>query len=352
MFSKEKREFNDINELYSFMLERYYYKFPKIKAENISGRGTTNPIINNFISRRTYKVVGNSQTDRHIMETMKPLDLAKTERIVDGYKATLKIPEKKNNKISAEIFDIVISPDKTLQEKLDFLGSAPYGLPDPMIELYVSAAIALGKVRLLKNGKYVQNNSIELSKIKNSQYSLEFLDDGKYNVQSLTYAKEMWEIIGTQINSLHYLEFDPLIHANPAEIDKKIVALKGDVDLFREALSMIVDWLKDRSLNAVNFNELLNKLNVVKEILNFENFVESFISIPKKLFPEKDYELALKDFDIMLQNYKILKDGRNRKKINNTLIFIEKLEEQSDRFKGFDRVEGAFDKLKKRKLNT
>ena len=153
IFNDATLEFDNYDELISYMLKKHYYKFPNIKSPISSERGLTNKIINTFVipKEKTIPSNSNAEENRHIKDTMKAIGLAEIKEMALGnIKAELRLPTEDIDSKSTEIFNIVCNNDK--DDIFNILGKAPYGLPDFLIELYIGCAYSLEKIYVYEGG--------------------------------------------------------------------------------------------------------------------------------------------------------------------------------------------------------
>ncbi len=328
--NNEELEFSSIYNLYAYILKRHYYKFPNIEMP-INDRGTTNKIIKAFVAPREKEISRNatSEEDRHVKGTMFLLDLAKISKKVAGnVKAELKIPQKENSSISAEIFEIVCNNEK--DKVFDILERAPYGMPEFLIEFYIGCAASLGKVNILKSGKLEPVSSEALKYIKNNA-SVEIKKvDNDLDLDELQYAKKVWAIIGKNIDSRKYNDFKP-----EKGVKDKIglmLDIVQDIKVFLNKLQHSINVLKQKGFNLNYSIKLQAGLEKLCDFPEPEKYIKTLNEIPSRIFDNKDREKALKQFDDLIIKLSKIMDNTQ---IYNVLSYCMIIEENKYKFENF-----------------
>lgn len=344
VFSKgEVKEFRAKEDLFEFILKRYYYKFPQIDTENISGRTTTNKLIDYFVvpKEKPIPVKVTKEEDRQIKETMKSLDLAEISPRAGGEeKAVLKMPEKRNNEISWEIFNLIISAEPSVKEKINILGAEPYGIPDYLAELYISCAVSLGKVYLMENEVLKEGTSANIRRITTGNFEL-IKADNDIDLEELSYTKSIWSIIAQNISSLSVKEFTPEKGVNFTTLR---VSLGKDVEQFNNNLETGVTGFSTINLKVNELESLLIKIKEVSKVGSPKNFVQKFNNIPLEIFDLSDKKESLSKFEKLIENYaKLMKDLA---RVQNVLTFSSSIvDKESYRFTSVDQVQNVYNEL-------
>ncbi len=340
VFSDSVIEPNDINELYKYMIDRYYYKFPEINVERINGRTSTNRLIDNFISNGEDQIPTTSNKEEHkqIRETLVPLGLAKSDDYVGGEKVQLSKPNSNDNKKSYEIWNRIIEGGCTTRDLLNILSSAPYGLPDFLVEVYLSCAIALEEIRIFENSSIIQNNSREIAHICSKSCKIE-KSGVRISTDKLHQLKDIWKVFGVVFSSNEEKSFDPDKKVKQMELRQHLVRDVRSIVEILEAQRARFDILKINSTQLDNLITQLNKpVNNLEYILP-EKFFEFFVQIPEKVF-EREYQKALFELENFLKNLKKFQkqfnevkeiyNGINANKSKEDIDYIECIKEKKD----------------------
>jgi len=328
IFPDSTIEPNDIYELYKYMLDRYYYKFPEINVERINGRTSTNKLIDNFISKGEEQIPTTSNKEEHkqIRETLVPLGLAKLHEYVGGEKVQLSKPNSNDNKKSYEIWNIIIEGGRTTRDLLNILNSPPYGLPDFLVEIYLSCAIALEEIRIFENSSIIQNNSSEIARICSKSCKIQ-KSGVKISIHKLYRLKNIWKVFGTIFTSNEEKSFDPDKTVKTMELRQHLVRdVKSIVEIL-EAQRDRFDMLKIKSSQLDNLVEQLNELVNNKDYIIPEKFFEFFVEIPETVF-RVEYQKALFELENFLNNLKMFqKQFSEVKEIYNNINVIRTKED-------------------------
>lgn len=330
VFNNGVREFETYDELFKYTLENHYDKFPRIKSPMRSERRITNQIIKTFIAPG-HKIIGgksNAEEDRHIKNTMVDLDLATTKRMPEGNeKVELKMPIKKNNEISAEIFDIVCNCEK--DEMFNILEKEPYGMPEFLIELYIACAVSLGKIYINKGNTLLAVESGVLSNIKdNREVSFKRSADN-LDYEALKYAKDLWQIIGKAISSNNYIDFDPEKRIrNKMRLQRDIY---GDILVFLDKLKSNLNILEGRGFEFKPVKKLGFELESLNKVLEPEKYIKRMNELPNRVVGGSDKDKSLKEIEDMIEGFSNI--TKDLKKYLNILSSCNEIEENKFRFK-------------------
>ncbi len=249
--NRQPQEAQDLNTILADMFTRYYYKFPKVRAERINGRNTTNALIETCIANPQHIFPNDTQeVARQARDTLQVLGLCSWEGGGGGkYKVELKEPAPGSE--GYEIWKIVLdtladasqTPFATLYKRLE---EAPYGLPSYMVELYIAAARALKKVYILdKNNKMpaVSKDLVaDITKVKDKGYRVLPVEETEV---PYTYICSIWQAIDEPLGLRHYQELEKSLGRT---IDDQRVwfELKADSNnLLRNRISQVIGNLRE-----------------------------------------------------------------------------------------------------------
>lgn len=212
--NRQPQEAQDLNTVLVDLFERYYYKFPKVRVERISGRSTTNALIEKcIVNPQTTFASDTSEVARQTRDTLQVLGLCSWEKAAGG-KYVVKLKEPEPGTEGYEIWRIVLDT-LTDASGISFatlykrLSEAPYGLPDYMVELYIAAVRALKKVYILdKSGKMpaVSKGLVrDITRRKDKDYRV-------LPVQEIevpyTYICSVWQAIDEALGLRYYQELE------------------------------------------------------------------------------------------------------------------------------------------------
>jgi len=273
---RQPHEAQDLETVLANMFERHYYKFPKIKAERINGRNTTNALIQSCIVnlRSTFAANDTSEAARHARDTLQVLGLCSWNSAAGGkFEIELKEPEPRRE--GYEIWKIVLdtltssiaSPFGTLYSRLS---EAPYGLPDYMVELYIAAVLALKKAYVLdKSGKMPAVSKAlvaDITKRKDKDYQVLPAETTEV---PYTFICSVWKAIDEVLGVRYYQELEKNLGRTVDE-QKIWLALKQDSNNFlqnRLFANRMNDRLKDIDAESPSLTKLIKHLEEVRYIL-------------------------------------------------------------------------------------
>jgi hypothetical protein len=267
-------EARDLNAILEDMFQRYYFKFPKVKAERITGRGTTNALIEScIVNPRTTFASDTSEVARQARDTLQVLGLCTWEKTAGGYAVELKEPEPGTE--GYEIWKVVLdtltgdssTPLATLYSRL---AEAPYGLPDYMVELYIAAAASktLKKIYVWDKSGTTPAVSKELVTdiTRNKDKGYQIRPTEKSTVP-YTYTCSIWKAIDEPLNLRYYQDLEKSL-SRTVDDPKVWFALKQDSsNLLQNHLSQVRQTLGVMEAESMSFNVLIRHLEQVKPII-------------------------------------------------------------------------------------
>jgi len=266
----------DLATVLTSMFEQHYNKFPKIKAERINGRSTTNALIQSCIVnlRTTFSANDTSEAARHARDTLQMLGLCSWNSAAGGkFEAELKEPEPRCE--GYEIWKIVldtltgenVSPIDSLYTRLS---AAPYGLPDYMVELYIATAFALKKVYILdKSGKMpaVSKELVaDITKRRDKGYTVLRAETAEV---PYTFICSVWKAIDETLGLRYYQELER--NLGRAVDEQKIwFALKQDSNNFLQNLLLsrqVNEQLRNIDVESPSLTILIKHLGEIRHKL-------------------------------------------------------------------------------------
>lgn len=287
--NRQPQAAQDLNTILVDMFERYYYKFPKVKAENISGRNTTNALINScIVNPQTTFASDSSEVARQTRDTLQVLGLCSWEKAAGGkYNVELKEPQpgKEGYEIWKTVLDTLAhasgTPFAALYQRLE---EAPYGLPDFMVELYIAAARALGKVYILdKNGTMPPVSTGLVRDITRRK-------DGDYRVLPIqetevpyTYICLVWQTIDKSLGLRHYQELEKNL-GRTIDDQKTWFEFKADSNnLLKNRLGQVRENLNAIEAESTPFAILLKHLEQIRGIFPAAEGFEQLAALGEEL---------------------------------------------------------------------
>jgi hypothetical protein len=331
-------------ELFEELLYRYYDKFPlEIEVENFDSRSASNSVIKRMIATGEDMVSKSSSSvfQKQIFNTMKPLDLVTTEEQPDNYKVKMKIPKEEVSQKSYQVWQIIINNNMSIQDKFETLESAPYGLNEALIELYIAVALGLGKFRLKdRNGKVITApNKDHIAKIKSNNYNMEEVPDT--HVGKKEKVKEVWQILSKIIPNSQYRSFDP--HGKK-EDNKFFAILGGEIKAAINNLDRDQDVMTSKGFNTKGLARLKNELVKATKSMSPEEFYEKLIELVDNLYPGKAYNATLKEIEDLINNLDKFK--KEKKRVNNLLKQLNNLKGKIHILSGYPDLKEKLKKVK------
>lgn len=162
------------------LFDDLYPRFPRIRMESVSGRGVTNAAINGFIADTTRTLPDSdlSVDARFIRDGMSAMGLVNMKPYAGGQIVSLTIPDAAHSAydIWREVLDSLGKEKQPIKSLYDALMGPPYGLPDFLVEVYVSTYLALrkGAVIDLVTKRVETSPSAELARIITKEKDVRF----------------------------------------------------------------------------------------------------------------------------------------------------------------------------------
>ncbi len=194
-----------------------YPQFPRIKMESVSGRGVINPVINGLIANRTETLPNSDQSisSRFIRQGMPAMGLVSMKPYAGGQIASLTTPDVTDPAydIWREVMDLLSEDNQPFRTLYDTLETPPYGLPDFLIEVYVSTYLALKKGAIidLKTKRVETSPSDGLAKLitKEKDARFEVIPPGESAEVLRNFMISVWKMIADAIELPGYKDIDP-----------------------------------------------------------------------------------------------------------------------------------------------
>jgi hypothetical protein len=293
-----KDGFPSLEELQKFLLLRYFSRFPGMDAGAVRGKNSIHALVDDFLvfgGRTNIPANYSSETDRLIMDVLKPLDLVKIERSGSGYSARLKMPEAANNPESYEIWTIVNDTGKTVKEIFSVLEAAPYGLPDYLVELYIAAAVAANRLVIRYRGQTLPLNKMNIALINSAGYTLEEMRAASPELKAA--VKRVWMEFCKIHSRCGAKEFEPGI---PQSDDQVYSAISGDMADVRVMLEGFEARLENAGIKNSTALTLMKELNDLTAVRSPIDYMEAFVTLPRKASGISDYKEAFGFFGLFL----------------------------------------------------
>ena len=286
----QPQEAQDLNTVLVDMFERYYYKFPKVRVERITGRSTTNALIDNCIANPRKTFSGDtSEVARQARDTLQVLGLCSWDKAAGGqYVVEPKEPEPGSE--GYEIWKIVLdtltdasAPFATLYERLS---APPCGLPDYMVELYIAAVVAHKKVHVLDQSGAMPPVSKGLvagiTKQKDKGYRV--LPAQRTEVPYI-YICSVWQAIDEPLGLRHYQELQKNLSRTVTVDDQKTwLSLKADArNLLQNRLVRVTENLKIIEAESTPLTTLVSHLERLMPLLPAAQGFEQLATLGQEL---------------------------------------------------------------------
>lgn len=345
IFKDATLEFDNYDELISYMLRKHYYKFPNIKSPISSERRLTNQIINTFVipKKKTISSNSNGEENRHIKDTMKSIGLAEINELALGIiQAELRIPTEDIDPLSTEIFNIVCNNDK--DEIFNILGKAPYGLPDFLIELYIGCAYSLEKIYIYEGESLPPLSTDLLKNMRKKSNIMIKKPENDLDIKELLYVKDFWKVIGTYLDSNEYSKFNPKTGSFNKNKIRYMASIASDVKQFLNFKSNLA-ILEEKKLNLDMINKLINELEKLNKEYIPEKYFKRINKLPCNVTGNTDKTKALKILEDNIIGFK--KIISNFTKYLNTLSSCEYIDENKYRFNNNEEIMNKYEEISK-----
>jgi len=275
--NRQPQRTQDLDAVLVDMFERYYHKFPKVRAERIGGRNTTNALIETCIVNPQHTFASDtSEVARQARDTLQVLGLCVWKSAAGG-KYEVELAEPKQGSEGYEIWKIVLDTltgdsDTPLATLYDRLSKAPYGLPDYMVELYIAAAAsrAIRKVYVFnkKTGSMLtavgKKDVAEITKSKDKDYKIEPVQKTKV---PYTYICSIWKAIDEPMSLRYYQELEKSL-SRAVDDQRTWLALKQDSNnLLLNQLGRVRDGLSAMEAKSTAFATLVKHLEQARRIV-------------------------------------------------------------------------------------
>lgn len=271
--NRQPKEAQDITTVLTDMFELYYYKFPRIKAERISGRSTTNALIDTCIVNLQTTFAGDtSEVARQARDTLQVLGLCSWQQLGGGkYRVELKEPEpgSEGYEIWKTVLDSLSESSKTPFESLyKRLGDPPFGLPSYLVELYVAAARALNKVYIMDSSNKMPAASkafvADITRQKDKGYRV--LPVEKVDVP-YTYLCSVWKAIDEPLGLRYYQDLEKSLGRTVNDQQLWLDIKRDSNNLLQNRLLQVRDSLGAIDAESQDFATLCRCLERIRTIV-------------------------------------------------------------------------------------
>ena len=338
--NRQPHEAQALNTILVDMFERYYYKFPKIGAERITGRGTTNALIETCIVNPQHTFASDtSEVARQARDTLQTLGLCAWKSAAGG-KYEVELTEPKQGSEGYEIWKIVLdtltgdlaAPLATLYDRL---GRAPYGLPDYMVELYIAAARALKKVYILdKSGAMPPVGKklvADITKGKDQSYRVLPV---QATAVPYTYICSVWQAIDKPLNVRYYQNLEKNL-GRTVDDQRTWLDLKQDSNLLLNQLGRVRDNLSAVEAESAAFAALVKHLEQVRRIVIPAQGFEELAALGQEL---SGVPVSVNPDAAALAIHRVIEDSQQFLKDWATLQLVHQLYRQLQQASSLDRL--------------
>lgn len=342
--------FSGLDELYGFLLRRYYSKFPRVDAESIRGKSSIHTMVDSFLTLGGMTNIPEkygSELERLIMDVMRPLDLVKVERSGSGFSARIKIPEESNNRNSFEIWQTVNETSKSIKDIFSYLEAAPFGLPDYIVEMYIAVAAASNQISIVYRGQVQQLNRMTIAMLGNQGYSLEKVRNSHPALKAE--VKRVWLLFSKIHGRCGAKTFEPGLPQSDSAIYSVMVADMADV---RVILQGFESRLENAGVKNPMLADLKKAIGELGSVSNPVDYMEAFVKLPAVVCNMENNSEALQRLDgffSFLAGLNASLDGIWE--MDTSLGGMRSLEGLEDNWRDlkslYFEVQGMFDKLKK-----
>lgn len=285
------------------LLFTYYNKFPReMTVENFNTRSGINGIIEISPDRGTGKFSKNNNSIgvKQLKTLLKPLDLVEFDEVVGAFEFKFKLPEENVSKNSKEIMDIILG-DESLAKKYEILQSAPYGLSDKLVDLYLYVANKIGKIYLTINGKPVSLDHKTLEEVSKNPENCEIKRNEELEIPKE--VENVWKTLNRLriVKNSHSREF----RADSSNDFDPFFTLKSELKVILDNLKARESILKEGKVK-IKYLKLLNEK--IKSLMNYlikKEFFEEFIKLPS-IFEKETFEENMKSFEEFINNLQLL----------------------------------------------
>ncbi|MGL6066600.1 MAG: BREX system ATP-binding domain-containing protein [Cetobacterium sp.] len=286
------------------LLFNYYTKFPReIKVENFNTRAGINDVVKLCLDRGVGEFSKNDTSSgvKQLKMLLAPLDLIKFVDTVQGVKFQLKMPGENATQNSKEIMEIILD-ETSLKDKYKKLESAPYGLSDKLVDLYIFVANKTGKISILTDkGKHINldaKNLEELSK-KPEVYKIETNDEFLIPGE----VEKVWDALNSlrivKNSKARDFKADSNNDFDPARI------LNGEIRTIFESLDEKEKRLRAKGIKTKELKKIVDKLKDISVTFKPEDFFEKVVELPNIMDKNSSFEdnvIKLKEFLIKLRS--------------------------------------------------
>lgn len=270
--------------LVDWLVNRIYTKFPTVDVEDFSSRAPSNQLIQNLIIPRKAEKINLNSTkvlSKQIRDTLKPLDLVKLIETPHGFRVEIKKPA--DHAIMNEIFEILEEPEEklTIKGKYELLISPPYGLNEPLFEIFFALFIQTSSDKYYlqsKEGIRIEVTPDNINSLWNKEYELCVTKDAV----SSNIKKDVINILEVVDKAYSLIQsYKQLSPGNPSDEFGKLEKLNifaYYIDILRQKIKIFVDSLKFLEIDTFaieKMDDIKNYLEKTKNIFNPTDMLNS-----------------------------------------------------------------------------
>lgn len=212
-----RRRVTGLDEALERLFGDLYREFPGIAMESVSGRMVTNAVINGLIANRTETLPDSDQSvsSRFIRRGMPAIGLVRVKPCAGGQIATLTTPEPGSSAygIWQKVMGLLNKEKRPFKAVYDVLEDPPYGLPDFLIEVYISTYLALRKGAVIdRETRRVETSpSAGLAKLitEKKDARFEVIPPGESTEALRNFMISVWEMVVDALELRSYKDIDP-----------------------------------------------------------------------------------------------------------------------------------------------
>lgn len=344
--------------LYKELLYTHYSRFPhEIRVENFNMRTPLNKLVKLFLDGNAEVAKKNrtSEEAKNIYATLKPLDLIEITEKVNTESIEFKAPSEAISSLSKEIMDIVETKEDELSigEKYIKLGSAPYGLNLPLIDLYFFISSKLGRTYIINKSNKRPFSLDEGSLKKLSEKSQDYEMKKNEIVYIPQKVADVWKALG-RISGIRSEAKKVKVNVKN-DFNVEVTIGKEMVDIHR-IISEKEIQLTSYGIKTGKLKTLSNKLYSIGKQVDLQKKFEELELLPS-LFRNTTYEENIEALRENIKKYNALKKSEINKiysikeVISNLEYKIENLEGYNDFKSTLKDVKENFESYKDDYLN-
>lgn len=271
--------------LVDWLANKIYTKFPTVDVEDFSSRAPSNQLIQNLIIPRKAEKINLNSTkvlSKQIRDTLRPLDLVKLIETPHGFRVEIKEPV--DNAIMKEIFEILEEPEEklTIKEKYELLVSSPYGLNEPLFEIFFALFIQLSSDKYYlqsKEGARIEVTPDNINSLWNKEYELCVTKDAvSFNIKKD--AINILEVIDKAYSLIQsYKQLNPADPSDKFSELEKLNVFAYYIDIFQQKIKIFLDSLKFLEIDTPAIEKMGDIKNYLEKTRNMFNPTDMLNSV-------------------------------------------------------------------------